>query len=67
MFFLSVFVFFHFSCNRNICAWLFIDKDAVRSTCATKTEVLKFLLWVSGRNIEGAMRRSTAQFVFLAA
>jgi len=28
-------------------AWLFLDKDAVRSTCATKGEVLKFILWVS--------------------
>jgi hypothetical protein len=28
-------------------AFILIDKDTVRSTCATKAEVLKFLLWVS--------------------
>ena len=28
-------------------AWVFIDKDAVHSTCAIKAEVLKFILWVS--------------------
>ena len=30
-------------------AFVFIDKDAVRSTCAIKAEVLKFILWVSAR------------------
>ena len=28
-------------------AFVFIDRDAVRSTCAVKAEVIKFLLWVS--------------------
>ena len=54
-FFLSCFCFF--SLCRSMGAWLFLDKDAVRSTCATKGEVLKFILWVSPTG-GGALRHA---------
>ena len=42
-------------------AWLFIDKDTVRSTCATKAEVLKFLLWVRSTPKQQAWARTANQ------
>ena len=40
-------------------AFVFIDRDAVRSTCAVKAEVLKFLLWVSPKGGRAQKRAAT--------
>ena len=47
---------------RSMGAWLLIDRDAVQSTCATKAEVLKFLLWVSSTDADACKaKRSPGQ------
>ena len=40
--------------------WIFIDTDKVRSTCATKAEVLKFLLWVGSHSGTAARQHDSS-------
>ena len=49
--------------SSNICGWLFIDTNTVRSTCATKAEVLKFLLWVGDDTTADAASRAMSASV----
>jgi len=49
-----------FLSRSNMGGWIFIDTDKVRSTCATKAEVLKFLLWVGSHSGTAARQHDSS-------